>query len=748
MTAVPRMPELQATTEARPDWLPEEAEVAAVAHGSHGDPFGVLGLHAKAGRLSVRVFAPEADEVTVLDGTSGAEVTRLDRIHPNGFFAGLVPEGKARFQYRLRKRSGGHEWESYDPYGFGPVLGDMDMWLIAEGRHRRIYEKLGAHPMRHGGVDGVAFAVWAPNARRVSVVGHFNSWDGRRHVMRRRHEAGLWELFIPHLVPGDLYKYEIISAYGYMLPLKADPLGFSQEAPPGTASIVHGLPRHEWSDDAFLGQRRAASQALDAPVSIYEVHLGSWRRKDGDRLLSYDELADELIPYVLDMGFTHIECLPVSEHPFTGSWGYQPIGLFAPTARYGEPEGFARFVDRCHQAGIAVVIDWVPAHFPSDAHGLARFDGTALYEHEDPRLGFHRDWNTLIYNFGRREVTNFLVANALFWLDQYHVDALRVDAVASMLYLDYSRAPGEWIPNVYGGRENLDAVAFLRETNTLAYGEFPGVQTMAEESTAWPGVSRPVDAGGLGFGYKWNMGWMHDTLDFMSRDPVHRKYHYNQLTFGLVYAFTENFILPLSHDEVVHGKGSLIGKMPGDRWQKFANLRAYFGFMWTHPGKKLLFMGGEFAQEREWNHDRSLDWHLLSDPMHEGVQALVRDLNRLYRDLPALHALDCEPGGFEWVEASDADASVVAFLRKPKGGGPPALVVCNFTPAVRAGHRVGVPHGGRWRERLNTDAGRYGGSGVGNGGGLEAEPVPWHGRPASLLMTLPPLATIVFTPEG
>jgi 1,4-alpha-glucan branching enzyme len=565
--------------------------------------------------------------------------------------------------------------------------------------------------------------------------------------MRKRVEAGVWELFVPGVDHGALYKYEIIGPHGDRLPLKSDPLAFSLEAPPSTASRVTGKARIDWRDGDWMSRRKALHRPT-RPISIYEVHAGSWRRAEDNSFFSYDRLADELLPYVKDLGFTHIELLPISEHPFSGSWGYQPVGLFAPTARFGPPEAFARFVDRCHQTDIGVLVDWVPAHFPTDPHGLARFDGTALYEHEDPRLGFHRDWNTLIYNFGRREVANFLAANALFWLERYHVDGLRVDAVASMLYLDYSRPAGEWVPNVYGGRENLEAVSFLKDLNTLAYGTHPGIVTVAEESTAWPQVSRPADQGGLGFGYKWNMGWMHDTLAYMSREPVHRAYHHNELTFGLVYAFSENFILPLSHDEVVHGKGSLLGKMPGDRWQKFANLRAYLAFMWTHPGKKLLFMGGEFAQEREWSHDHALDWHLLADGNHRGVQNLVRDLNRLYRSTPALHALDCEPAGFEWVEGGDAAQSVLVYLRRGNTDGRPVLVVCNFTPIVRHNYRVGVPEGGRWAERLNSDGHTYGGSNVGNAGGIDARPRQHHGRPFSLEITLPPLATLVFEHVG
>ena len=558
--------------------------------------------------------------------------------------------------------------------------------------------------MTHGGVEGTAFAVWAPNARRVSVVGHFNAWDGRRHAMRRRGATGVWEIFLPGIGIGEIYKYEILGAYGHVLPLKADPVGFASEQPPETASVVHGMPRHEWTDSGWMESRPADQRG--EPISIYEVHLGSWRRGLDNEMLDYATLADQLIDYVGEMGFTHVEFLPVSEHPFSGSWGYQPVGMFAPTSRFGGPEEFAKMVDRLHNAGIGVMIDWVPAHFPSDAHGLGQFDGTALYEHADPRQGFHKDWNTLIYNFGRREVSNFLRSSATYWLKEFHIDALRVDAVASMLYLDYSRSEGEWVPNRYGGRENLDAIEFLKGVNDTARRYMPHSLTVAEESTAFPGVSRPVEDGGLGFDFKWNMGWMHDTLAYMSNDPIHRKYHHGEMTFGLVYAFSENFVLPLSHDEVVHGKGSLLGKMPGDRWQKFANLRAYLGFMWAHPGKKLLFMGGEFGQEREWNHDQSLDWHLLDDPMHDGLRKLVRDLNGLYRREPALHRLDCAPEGFSWIEGGDADNNVFSFLRLSDDSAPPVAVVSNMAPVHREGYRIGVPQGGAWREVLSSDDAR------------------------------------------
>jgi 1,4-alpha-glucan branching enzyme len=740
MSTVPR------NNAAPDDGRPSAADIEANATGRHGDPFAVLGPHAiDDDTMSLRVFAPDADAVEAIGLREDGALVSLQRLHDAGFFSARLPAGVGTSGYRLRMRKDSHTWIIHDPYRFPPCLGDMDVYLIGEGTHRRLYERLGAQPMSIDGVEGVTFAVWAPNAQRVSVVGHFNAWDGRRHAMRRRIEAGLWELFIPHLAMGDVYKFEIIGAQGSLLPLKADPYAFSEIMPPATGSRVHGMPRYGWQDGQWMSNR-ALQDHRSEPVSIYEVHLGSWRRGPEGAFVDYRQLAHDLVGYVRDLGFTHIELLPISEHPFSGSWGYQPVGLYAPTSRHGSPEDFAYFVDRCHQSGIGVLLDWVPAHFPSDEHGLARFDGTALYEHEDPRLGFHKDWNTLIYNFGRREVANFLYANALFWLDRYHVDGLRVDAVASMLYLDYSREPGEWVPNKHGGRENLEAVDFLREMNTRVYEASPGTMTIAEESTAWPQVSRPVDGGGLGFGFKWNMGWMHDTLRYMSKDPIHRRHHHSDLTFGLLYAFSENFVLPLSHDEVVHGKGSLLGKMPGDRWQKFANLRAFLAFMWMHPGKKLLFMGGEFGQEREWNHDQSLDWHLLEKGEHRGVQDLVRDLNGLYRATPALHKLDCEADGFEWVISDDADQSVLAFLRKTKGGAPPALVVCNFAPVVRHSYRIGVPNDGTWHERLNSDTAGYGGSGVSNGAAVATEPIAAHGRPASLELTLPPLATIVLTP--
>ncbi|KXF78486.1 glycogen-branching enzyme [Paramesorhizobium deserti] len=733
------------TGEAPPWRLDDPQAIGALVAGRHSDPFAVLGPHAGPAGIVLRVLHPEAETAEAFDPETGRALGKLLRRHARGFFEGLIADGNTVPRYRLRFAREGDVWEEEDAYRFPPTFGELDLHLIGEGRHRRLYQKLGAHPMHCDGVSGTRFAVWAPNASRVSVVGNFNGWDGRRHPMRLHSGVGIWEIFLPEVRSGQFYKYEIIGRHGEVLPTKADPVGFRSEVPPATASVVHGLPRIDWDDGNWM-ESRAAANDRTAPISVYEVHLGSWRRHDDGSYLTYDELADQLIPYVKDLGFTHIECMPVSEHPFSGSWGYQPTGLYAPTSRFGSPEDFARFVDRCHGEGLGVIIDWVPAHFPSDAHGLARFDGTALYEHEDPRLGFHRDWNTLIYNFGRREVANFLTANALFWLDQYHVDALRVDAVASMLYLDYSREPGDWIPNIHGGNENLEAIAFLRETNITLFADYPGATSIAEESTAFNGVSRPVYAGGLGFGFKWNMGWMHDTLDYMSRDPVHRRYHHDQMTFGLLYAFTENFILPLSHDEAVHGKGSLIGRMPGDRWQKFANLRAYFTFMWTHPGKKLLFMGGEFGQEREWNHDWGLDWHHLDDPMHAGVRDLIRDLNAVYRSEKALHAFDCESEGFEWIDASNPDLSTFIYLRKGGSGARPVVVACNFTPVAREDFRVGLPLAGRWQEIVNSDHRKYGGSGVTNGS-VDAIEEPWHGRPASATLRLPPLGAIVLVCE-
>jgi 1,4-alpha-glucan branching enzyme len=721
----------------------------ALLAGLLGDPFAFLGVHELKGGAVLRCFHPGATEVRVLDAATGQAIAPLYLAHPSGFFSGkverVVPHALKPLAYRLEVRGPSGIRIVEDPYRFGPVLGETDRYLLAEGTHLEAYNKMGAQPMEMDGVAGVGFAVWAPNARSVSVVGDFNGWDGRCHPMRMHPSCGMWDIFVPGAEAGAVYKFELHGPDGALLPLKADPYAQQAELRPNNASVVAAPSRHVWNDQAWR-ERRAAANGREAPISIYEVHLGSWRRNpaEGNRYLTYRELAAELVPYVAEMGFTHLEVLPVTEYPFDGSWGYQATGLFAPTSRFGTPDDFRCLVDACHAAGLGLYIDWVGSHFPTDAHGLAAFDGTHLYEHADPRQGFQRDWNTLIYNFGRREVTNFLINSALSWLKRYHVDGLRFDAVASMLYLDYSRREGEWIPNAFGGRENLEAIDLLRRLNTLAFAEEPGSTTVAEESTSWPMVSRPVYVGGLGFGYKWNMGWMHDTLQYMATDPVHRQYHHNQLTFGLIYAFSENFVLPLSHDEVVHGKKSLLGKMPGDCWQQFANLRAYYGFMWGHPGKKLLFMGGEFAQGREWNFDASLDWHLLEIGLHRGVQQLVRDLNRLYRAEPALHRLDCDPAGFEWINGADTSQSVISFVRH-SGEGRTALIVCNFTPVVRRDYRLGVPAGGWWAERINTDGTDYGGSGVGNGGGVSAEAVPAHGRDYSVSLTLPPLGTLIFT---
>ena len=590
-------------------------------------------------------------------------------------------------------------------------------------------------------VEGVHFAVWAPNAHRVSVVGDFNAWDGRRHPMRKRIDSGLWEIFAPGIGEGAVYKFEIAGADDAVQPLKADPFGFAAELRPSTASVVARTDRLQWTDDAHMRDRENGDPRR-RPMAIYEVHLGSWRRGENGAFLSYDQIADTLVPYVADLGFTHIELMPINEHPLDDSWGYQPIGLFAPTRRFGDPAGFARLIDRAHNSGLGVILDWVPAHFPTDVHGLARFDGSPLYEYADSRKGFHPDWGTAIYDYGRREVVNVLAASALYWLDRFHIDGLRVDAVASMLYLDYSRRAGEWLPNEDGGRDNRDAIRFLRQVNTLTYGLHPGTVMIAEESTDWPSVSGPVDSGGLGFGFKWNMGWMHDTLEYIGREPVHRRYHHEKLTFGLLYGFTENFVLPLSHDEVVHGKRSIAGRIPGDAWQRMATCRAYYAFMWAHPGKKLLFMGQEFGQLREWNFAAELDWHLLNDPSHSGVLCCVRDLNRLYRGTAALHARDCEPEGFQWIVVDDATQSVFAWLRRSGGDDPPVAVVCSFTPVPRDGYRIGLPYPGRWREIMNTDAPIYGGSGLGNLGSVEATARPSHGMPASAVLLLPPLATL------
>jgi len=725
----------------------DPAQADALAGARLADPFAVLGPHRLAERGTeqwlLRHWAPGATAVDVLAADTGTRLAALEPIEPDGLFAALLPTLP---RYRLRIQWPGGEQQTEDPYAFGLLLGELDLHLFAEGRHFELGRVFGAQPMTVDAVDGVRFAVWAPNARRVSVVGDFNHWDGRRHPMRLRVEAGVWELFVPRLGPGERYKYEILGPHG-LLPQKADPLARQAEVPPATASVVADPTPFDWQDQCWM-QQRAERQSVRAPMSIYEMHAGSWRRPhDGRRALSWDEIGNLLIPYLQAMGFTHVELLPITAHPFGGSWGYQPLGLYAPQADHGDPAAFARFVDRCHVAGIGVLLDWVPAHFPTDAHGLAHFDGTPLYEHADPREGYHQDWNTLIYNMGRHEVRGFLVASALHWLEHFHVDGLRVDAVASMLYRDYSRAEGEWIPNAFGGRENLESIQFLRQMNEAVHARCPGAITLAEESTAWPGVTRPIEHDGLGFDYKWNMGWMHDTLQYIGKDPIHRSWQHDQITFGLVYAFSEHFVLPLSHDEVVHGKGSLIGRMPGDEWQRFANLRAYYGFMWGHPGRKLLFMGGEFAQEREWNHDRELDWELLKQPFHGGVRRWLRELNRVYRQQPALHAGDSDGHTFRWIVEDDRQNSVFAFCRSDAEA-PPVLVISNFTPVPRHDYRIGAPRCGRWRELLNSDAADYGGSNTGNLGGVVASATPSHGQPYSLCLTIPPLATVMLVWEG
>ena len=729
-------------------------DLGALLQARHHDPFALLGLHAdEQGVLWVRALLPGARQVQVLEAASGRRLATLTRRTPaSPLFEGLIPRRRKRFDYRLRVR-----WDSDvesvcdDPYRHAPLISDDDLYYLGEGTHLRPYEVLGAHPVTLGegtqAVGGVRFAVWAPNASRVSVVGDFNAWDGRRHAMRSRGASGVWEIFIPHAAPGDHYKFEIRTRDGQVLPHKSDPYARATQVRPDNASVVAPpLPPPQ-----RLPADRLAANHRHAPVAVYEVHLGSWRRGPDGRFASWDELAQALPPYAADLGFTHVELLPVSEHPFDGSWGYQTLGLYAPTARFGPPEGFARFVRACHAQGLGVLVDWVPAHFPTDAHGLARFDGTALYEYADPREGFHRDWNTLIYNFGRHEVRNFLVGSALYWLERQGVDGLRVDAVASMLYRDYSRDDGQWVPNVHGGRENLEAIALLKRVNEVTGVQCPGSFTVAEESTAFPGVSAPTWAGGLGFHFKWNMGWMNDTLRYMQEDPVHRRWHHDKMTFGLIYAFSENFMLPLSHDEVVHGKRSILGRMPGDPWQRFANLRAYYGFMWGHPGKKLLFMGQEFAQPTEWNHDEALPWHLLDEPAHLGVQRLVRDLNALMRREPALHRLDGESAGFEWIDAQDREASVFSWVRRAgPGQGRPVIVVSNMTPVPRHGFRLGVPDeagSDAWHEVLNTDSTFYGGSNLGNGGQpLPVQSVSSHGRSRSIELLLPPLATLFLVP--
>jgi 1,4-alpha-glucan branching enzyme len=720
-------------------WQLDRREAEELAGNVFVDPFAILGAHEAGDGHVIRAMLPGAEGVEVIAQENGRRLASMTRGTVEGLFEARVDH---RTPYKFRIFWPGAEQETEDAYAFGLLLGDMDIYLFNEGRHFDLADVFGAQPMTIDGVPGVRFAVWAPNARRVSVIGDFNAWDTRRHLMRARYPSGIWELFIPRISVGARYKFAIVGSHGERFE-KADPVARWAELPPATASVVAEARKFDFQDENWMASR-AGHHGVDAPLSIYEVHLASWLKAEGTTPDGWDLAIERLIPYAVEMGFTHLELLPIAEHPFGGSWGYQPLGLFAPTSRYGTPESFARFVDAAHAAGIGVILDWVPAHFPSDVHGLARFDGTALYEHLDPREGVHRDWNTFIYNFGRREVQGFLIANALFWLERFHVDGLRVDAVASMLYRDYSRSAGEWIPNVHGGRENLEAIDFLKHLNSVVRERCAGAMMIAEESTAFPGVTRPVEEGGLGFTYKWNMGWMHDTLLYMERDPIHRPYHHDEITFGLLYAFSENFILPLSHDEVVHGKKSLIGKMPGDHWRQFANLRAYFGFMWAHPGKKLLFMGAELAQAREWSHDDEVEWFRLNDGLNAGVQKVLRDLNQLYKAEGALHQRDAEPGGFQWLIGDDRANSVFAFLRHGRPGTAPILAICNMSPVPRPHYRVGVPRAGVWQEIFNSDATVYGGSNVGNGGEVIASGKPMHGEAHSLEIILPPLAVVYF----
>ncbi len=722
-------------------------------NGESWNPSEFLGLHRTgthdAEAFVVRVFAPEATGVRIIPAAVGSKPIPMTRTHESGLFEAPLQVSTETTAYRVHMTdSQGTVTERHDPYAFPLMISDHDLHLFSQGRLYKAYDLLGAHLRTVHGISGVHFVVWAPNAKRVSVIGEFNQWDGRLHPMNSRGATGLWELFIPDLPQGTLYKYELL-AHNQTTPLlKADPYAFAGERRPRTASVVHDLSTYRWGDHDWMDARSHADP-LTAPLSIYEVHLGSWMRvpEEDGRWLTYRELADKLIHYVKHMGYTHIELMPITEHPFDGSWGYQATGYFAATSRYGSPDDFMAFIDTAHQAGIGVLIDWAPAHFPDDAHGLALFDGTHLYDHEDPRLGYHPEWNSRIFNYGRVEVANFLLNSALFWLDKYHLDGLRVDAVASMLYRDYSRKAGEWIPNQFGGNENLEAVAFLKELNILVHKEHPGAITIAEESTSWPGVSKPTYTGGLGFTFKWNMGWMHDMLDYFERDPIHRKHHQNQITFGLLYAFHENFVLVLSHDEVVHGKKSLLDKMPGDLWQRFANLRALYGYMYGHPGKIMLFMGGEFGQWLEWNHDGSLQWHLCQDEPHLGLQRFVRDLNWLYRSEPALYEVDYDWTGFQWIDIHDTENSVISFIRKAKDPNKQIICVCNFTPIPRHGYRIGVPTAGWYRELLNSDAHMYGGSNLGNSGGLAAEPIPSHGLTHSIALTLPPLSVLYFKAE-
>lgn len=727
--------------------LPDKKIIKQIATTGYSDAFSVLGIHKADGAFVVRTMQPQAKKVQILDG-KGTFLADMSLIDNCGLFQADFPEAKDYFPYKFKVwLSDDYAYETEDTYRFLPVLSEDDIYLINEGNQNNLYKKLGGHLMTHQGVKGAMFAVWAPNAYRVSVVGNFNGWDGRRSVMRPRGSSGIWEIFIPHLTKGDVYKYELLDRNKQLLPLKADPVGFYAEVRPATASVLWDIDGYKWQDGGFVKERKKLN-SLTSPISIYEVHLGSWKRvsEEGNRELTYREMAEQLPKYVKEMGYTHVEFLPVAEHPFDGSWGYQVIGMYAPTSRFGNPDDFKYLIDSLHKEGIGVIVDWVPGHFPKDTYGLANFDGTALYEHQDVRQGEHKAWGTKIYNFGRNEVQNFLTSNAIFWLKEYHIDALRVDAVASMLYLDYDRKEGEWVPNCYGGHENLEAIDFLRKTNEMVFALDEGYTTMAEESTAWPMVSKPVYIGGLGFGYKWNMGWMHDTLKYMSKDPVYRKYEHDKMTFGLIYAFNENFILPLSHDEVVHMKGSLIGKMPGDEWQKFANLRAYYGFMFTHPGKKLLFMGAEFGQTREWAFAESLSWHLLQYDVHKGLAQCVKDLNEIYKNNPALYEVDFEPAGFEWINMNDGEASVFSYIRKAKDEKDFVVVISNFTPVVRKNYLLGVPENCTYQVIFNSDDKKYGGSGFEIPYKIEANGKPWNYKKDSVTVTLPPLATVILKP--
>ena len=718
---------------------PAAAELRRISEARHHDPFAVLGRHGEGAETRVLAWLPEAAEARLVEAEAP-----MQPLKQPGFFLWQGPAEALPAHYRLAWRDAeGREHQAHDPYCFAPQLGDFDLHLFGEGRHWHAYRFLGAHPHEVDGIRGLRFAVWAPNAERVSVIGDFNRWDGRRHPMRARGGSGVWELFIPDLPPGTLYKYEIRNREHGSIHVRTDPYGQAFELRPGTAARALEHSAYDWGDQEWMQQRRQADWQA-APMAIYEAHLASWQQAGDGGFLSYTELAERLIPYVVEQGFTHIELLPVTEHPLDASWGYQTTGYFAATSRFGDPDGFRVFVDRCHQHGIGVILDWAPGHFPKDETALARFDGSPLYEHADPRRGEHRDWGTYIFNYGRNEVKNFLLASAVYWLEEFHIDGLRVDAVASMLYLNYSREEGDWIPNIYGGNENLEAIDFLRELNQVTHGQHPGTLMIAEESTAWPQVTRPVWVGGLGFSMKWNMGWMHDTLLYMSKDPVHRHFHHDQLTFGLLYAFTENFVLPFSHDEVVHGKGSMLHKLPGDEWQQFANLRLLYTYMWSYPGKKLLFMGQEFGQRSEWKFDAPLEWSALDYPPHAGVQSLVRDLNHLYRELPALHTHEFSADGFDWIDCHDADQSVISYQRR--AGEAFAVVVLNFTPLVRERYRLGVPEPGWYRVQLNSDSSFYGGSNLGEAG-VMAEPTPWMGHPYSIELTLPPLAGLILVRE-